>query len=61
MINKHVFYCFIGKLAYHIGILRILNCNGCVGVYVKYYKTCPDATFVTIWICEYIEIEIVML
>jgi hypothetical protein len=52
MINKHVFYCFIGKLAYHIGILRILNCNGCVEVYVKYYKTCPDATFVRIWMCE---------
>jgi hypothetical protein len=40
-INKHwyvgVLYNFKGEL------------YGCIGVYVKYHKTCRDATFVTLW------------
>jgi hypothetical protein len=41
-INKH---CYVGVLYNFKGF----ELYGCIGVHVKYYKTCPDAKFVTIW------------
>jgi hypothetical protein len=41
-INKH----------WYVGVLYHSKCFELywwIGVHVKYYKTCPDATFVTIW------------
>jgi hypothetical protein len=41
------------KKHWYVGVLynfKGFELYGCIGVYVKYCKICPDATFVTIWI-----------